>query len=356
MLGLLGLLLISCSKKTATTTVSIQMKNIEPVRTQLNDREDMNEELEAETRSTIRTFTPTVFKFPIKKITLIGSGGLESSTIYECSGTTAENCLVDLADPTAVANLIPNPVTVRYEEGGSPVITGFQVQVDPTCDSGSMTPFDIKVKGSYSITGTSYYTTNSQATLFSTNAGDNEEVGVSSSTCTMTWNLPSPAAVTGSNVTISLFVTVSDIAYGDYSASNSAPTCKSKSTSSVCVPGYAVPYPYVGTGDATLSTFTLTQAGVGKARVHAAMLNSSSPVGAFTRPYFDGSFAQTSNCYSASWLDSLVANGDNTYQFNIAEGGYTWQLFSAFNLVSASPGTCKDRFTSTTYSYTAVKE
>ena len=347
-----GALLMGCAKKTTTTPVTIQMKNIDAVRSLLKSPSENESKNTSKTRSNIRTFTPSVFKFPIKRITLVGSGGLETATVYECSGTTAAECLVDLADPVAVSALIPNPVSVTYEVGSTPTITGFQVTVDPTCDSGSMTPFDIKVKGSYQIAATTYYTTNSQATLFSTSESDNEEVGVGTSTCTMNWDLPSPASVTGTDQTISLFVTVKDLAYGDHSASNAQPFCESKGTSSLCVPGLAVPYPYVGAGNPTMTSYTLNEAGVGKARVHMAILDST-PVGAFIRPVFDGSFAEASHCYAASWLDSFVDNGDSTYQFNVAEGSYNWELFNAFQLANHS-GTCKSRDQLSTYNYSAT--
>jgi len=185
-------------KKTANITVKIQ--NIDSGTGLYDLRSDSAISLTTEQPYvTQRSFTPVSYKFPLAQIEMFGTD-VTGGTVYKCPGATAADCLVDLADKSAVAALIKNPVPVTYLEGSDPKITKFEVTVDPTCGNGGggMTQFNVMVKGTLSVGGTTYYTT-SQATeaVLTADQSKYSEVGVPMRTCTMSWYLPTPVSVTG---------------------------------------------------------------------------------------------------------------------------------------------------------------
>jgi hypothetical protein len=288
-------------------------------------------------------------------------------TVYQCPGKTAKDCLVDFADKTAVANMIKEPIAVTYKEGSDPRIVRFEVIVDPACDNGgSQSKFDVMVKGTISVGGTTYYTTSSDSTTYlSTDQSKYSEVGVSMSTCMMNWYLPSPVPVGGQvdengtasgSVTVSLFVTVKDAAWANPASINDNPPCVSKANgagSFVCA-SMAVPYPYVGTANPTVESYKITEASNGNlAVVHLAM-SGSEALGAFTRPYFDGTAMGSSSCKAGSWLKSLAKNSDGSFKFTIDMGNnQTFDLFDAFKMANHS-GTCRQQ-DGATYAYVATK-
>ena len=53
------------------------------------------------------SFTPASLLVPIRRVTLEGSGG--STSIYTCDPTGGKDCLVDVADNTALAQLFAQP-------------------------------------------------------------------------------------------------------------------------------------------------------------------------------------------------------------------------------------------------------
>lgn len=175
------------------------------------------------------------------------------------------------------------------------------------------------------------------------------------STCTMTWPIATDVAIDSGKIEVSLFVTVKDVAYANSASSTSTPSCASDSTGAgtfVCA-GLAVPYPYIGSGSPTITSFKVTQSNGYLGKVHVAVLEGQ-PVGAFVRPYFDGTNEGDIDCKTGSWLKSLTKNSDGTYRIKIAADGSTdFDIYEAFKLENHS-GTCKS-FSGTSYDYTATK-
>ena len=313
---------------------------------------------------TQRSFTPVSLKFPVKRIVASGSN-MDSATVYECPGSTAAECYVDFADKEAVAALVSKPVTVTYEEGKSPVINQFDVVVDPACGqaNGERLYFDVLVKGTFQINGTTYYTTSTDPSgqVITSNASYYSAAAVTSSTCTMRWNLATPAPANTSGTIVSLFISIKDIVYGNSAVGDNQPFCKSGTGngSSLCMFGYAVPYPYVGDGDPVIESFKITETTAGEysgalGMVHTAKLNGV-PVGAFQRGYFDGTSGYSTHCSAGSWLDAIKDNGDGSYKMTIAlgDGRDPYELFSAFKFENHS-GTC-GTMDGGSYTYTATK-
>jgi len=114
----------------------------------------------------------------------------------------------------------------------------------------------------------------------------------------------------------------------------------------------AVPYPYVGAANPTIQSYKITEDNGNLAVVHVAT-SESQALGAFTRPYFDGTALGASSCKAESWLKGLEKNGDGSLKLTIAQGGTeSFALFDAFKLTNHT-GTCRDQ-SGSTYPYTAT--
>lgn len=359
---LISFLLPACSgKKKVSNAVTVKFKNIDTSPALLADASEqfvgaVNGAMASLPYESQRSFTPVSFKFPIKRIAMSGTG-MDYATVYECPGTTSAECYVDLADKAAVAALVSAPITVKYEEGKSPQVTQFQVMVDPSCDSGSMEPFDVMVKGTFSVNGTTFYTssTDPSGEPVTSDSSHYSAVGIPMTTCTMTWNLATPAPASAAGVVVSLFVSIKDIAFGNSAAASNSSMCAAGSTGSaaVCLQGYAVPFPYVGDADPQLESFKITEVATGYlGMVHTATYEGK-PVGAFQRGYYDGTNVSISNCSDASWLGAINDNGDGSYQMTVDLGDRNYALFDAFKFESHS-GKCGNR-EGTKFDYTATK-
>jgi hypothetical protein len=244
-----------------------------------------------------------------------------------------------MADKSAVAALIEKPVAVTFKEDTTPKITRFEVTLNPECESGNSS-FNVEVKGTMDVAGVTYYTTSTETgKLLTTDVTQYSYVSIPISTCGMSWQLPTAVAVDQTDVAISLFVTVRDLAWGNPASTNDNPACISDSNgagSFVCV-DLAVPYPYIGTADPKVESYKIKDTDTGYlAMVHVAIQDSQA-VGAFTRTYYDGTAIGASNCKAGSWLKSLEKNSDGSFKFEIAEGDdQSFVLFSEFKMENHS--------------------
>jgi hypothetical protein len=357
-----GFLLQACgdsdSAKSKTNSVTVKMQNIDSATSLLLDALSPNGSalsLLEQPHVTQRSFNPVSFKFPIKQIDMFGTD-VTGGVVYECAGTTATECLVDMADKDAVAALIKEPVAVTYKEGTTPKISRFEVQLNPGCGDGNSS-FNVEVKGTMDVAGVTYYTTSTETgKVLTTDASKYSYVYIPVSTCMMSWQLPTEVAVDQADVAVSLFVTVRDVAWGNPASANNNPGCKSESSgagSFVCL-DLAVPYPYIGTADPKVESYKITDTDTGNlAVVHVATYQSQA-IGAFTRAYFDGTAMGASNCKAGSWLKSLNKNSDGSFKFEIAEGNnQSFVLFPEFKMANHS-GTCTNK-SGTSQAYSAEK-
>jgi hypothetical protein len=345
--------------KSATSNITVKMQNIDSTAALTLANDSPNPLLTDSQYTTQRSMTPVSFKFPIKRIMFTGNNVV--GTVYECAGTTSDECLVDLADKEAVKNLIPKPIAVEYAVDSSPTISGFSVTVDPACDSGSTTSFNVKVKGTISVNGTTYYTTASETGKVMTSLVTNyTSVDVPMSTCTMTWQLPEAIPADKADIVINLFVSTKDVVWANTSRTTTNNACVKASVSAdllngsfVCA-GLAVPFPYVGTADPTIESYKIIENTTGYlGSVHLATYQAL-PIGAFVRPFFDGSAEGETGCKTGSWLKSIDQVRDGTYSIVIAaDGTNNFEMYNAFKLASHT-GTCKD-FNGNSYGYSAVK-
>jgi hypothetical protein len=122
------------------------------------------------------SFTPISYMMPVLSIDL--SGPSTHATLYQCpdavtnsDGGFVDNCMVDMADDTALAALFNSVVDV--DPGHYTSLTVSQ------CQNGG---FQVKVKGVVTLSGATYYTA-ANATGLSTSASDLDYVTINVGSC-----------------------------------------------------------------------------------------------------------------------------------------------------------------------------
>lgn len=195
--------------------------------------------------SFFKSFTPESLKVPITRIDVGGDG--VSGNVYTCPGTTAEECLVDLADKEAVAALSASATISLPASEDTPTGTITYIGVNQGFDNGTNGPRIIK--GSASIHGTTYYTTTASTDLLSDAASDYGPLTVSMGSGYRSFNLPTPATVRdGESLTASVFFSIDMAAYMGLTGREE---CASANGESVCFdPSW--PVGYIGKDDPTV--------------------------------------------------------------------------------------------------------
>ena len=149
-----------------------------------------------------RSFTPTSFKLPIFKITLAEADGSNSQTLYTCEAGTAEGCLVDLADQTALDALAAKAATVSIASGD------YQEIALSTCadgSSGSDTTI-ARITGSGEGPNNQTWTTDTTGLVTTDGTGTASETSVGNWGCaTQLVKLPNAVSVAaGDAITLSI--------------------------------------------------------------------------------------------------------------------------------------------------------
>jgi hypothetical protein len=251
------------------------------------------------------SFTPTSLLVPIRKVTLEGSGA--SSTLYSCDPTGGKDCLVDVADNTALAKLFAQPAAISvgtYDAVG-------------VYNCGDEQQFTAKVKGSVVLSGVTWYTAGSN--VLSLDAADLDYVSVTYSGCKVGPNLAQPIAIhEGDDINISAFFTLANVAWVS-SGLQTASACTltpSGTPRSVCV---ALPelVSYVGTTAPTVETYYVTEDQSDTTAVRAGgqvllLVDGSANVfGGFLRRLFSDTSRPPLVSYDAP-LAGIAVNADGT--------------------------------------------
>jgi hypothetical protein len=212
------------------------------------------------------SFTPTSFVMPIYSITL-ARGLTVNVPVYRCATSTAfappsgvdpapaadagaSDCLVDMADETALANLFSAPAAIPPGTYDSIVVS--------TCEGSSA--FVAKVRGSVEREGVTYYTTSGEAVL-STNPADLDHVSINYAGCGNTVKLSSPLTIAaGDSITVSAFFTLQNSAWvlGNLSPGLGGCAAAPAGSFSVCA-GLPVLVGYIGAAAPTLDAFYITE-------------------------------------------------------------------------------------------------
>jgi hypothetical protein len=265
------------------------------------------------------SFTPTSLLVPIRKVTLEGSGA--ASTLYSCDPTAGHDCLVDVADNTALAKLFAQPSTIGV---GSYDTVGIYNCKDEQ-------QFTAKVKGTVVLSGVTWYTAGTS--VLSSNAADFDYVSVAFAGCKSGPTLPAPVAIhEGDDVNVSAFFTLANVAWvsaGPQTSGGCALT-PSGTARSVCV---ALPelVPYLGTAAPTVETYYVTEdvsdttAAKAGGQVLLLVDGAANVFGGFLRRLFSDTSRPPMVSYDAP-LASIAANADGTdytiQTAGTAGGGY----------------------------------
>jgi hypothetical protein len=210
------------------------------------------------------SFTPTSFVMPIYSIML--TRGLTTNVpIYQCPASTAfvppggpapaadagpSDCLVDMADEAALANLFSAPAAIPPGTYDS-IVVG-------TCENSSA--FVAKLQGSVEREGVTYYTTSGEAVL-STNPADLDYVSINYAGCGGTVKLsPALTVAAGDSITVSAFFTLQNLAWvlGNLSPGLGGCAVAPAGSFSVCS-GLPVLVGYIGAVAPTLDAFYITE-------------------------------------------------------------------------------------------------
>jgi hypothetical protein len=343
------------------------------------------------------SFTPTGFKFPIMKITMgQNNGSVGTATninneqvLYQCSGSTAAACLVDLTSQTALDQISAVAQGVSVDQGTYNILSLYSC---PDGSSGSDTT-TVYVKGQFTTNGTTYYTdptnilntsgnpdftpiANWGCSTHSIILANPVTVGTASTT-------PTPTASTTPLPTVALDLPLTVLVDATYMA-NSIPTtsggeggCVAPSGGGrgICVNIPAV-IPYAGTGTATSQRFLLahnsaSQSAVSDSQANAIVIVPSAggiPLSVFAGPYFSStsvpggpnltSCYNTSNCSSinpvtsgptyntSTQIQSFTVNADGSIAFiqggslDTNAGVFTdFQLQTHYGIVKSQDGT-----------------
>jgi hypothetical protein len=224
------------------------------------------------------SFTPTSFVMPIYSI-LLTHGLTVNVPLYTCTpGTPAppppssdagpgdagpgsadagglRDCLVDMADATALHNLFAAPADIPAGTYDSIVV----MSCLPTAP-GVQGNFDAQVKGSVDLEGETYYTSAGDPVI-STNPADLGYATINYAGCGGSVSLATPVTVhTGDTVTISAFFTLQNLSWVLDNLSPGLGGCAvaPAHAHSVCS-GLPVLVGYVGAAAPTLESYFITE-------------------------------------------------------------------------------------------------
>jgi hypothetical protein len=219
------------------------------------------------------SFTPSSFVMPIYSI-MLARGLTTNIAIYNCRepltptappnadagpppgpplapDAGAGDCLVDMADEAALANLFSAPADIppgTYDT----IVVG-------TCESSSA-GFDAKVKGSVDLEGVTHYTT-SGFPVVSTDAADHDYATIHYAGCGGTVKLsPALTVEPGDSITVNAFFTLENLSWvlGNLSTGLGGCAVAPAGQFSVCS-GLPVLVGYIGTAAPTLDAFYITE-------------------------------------------------------------------------------------------------
>jgi hypothetical protein len=215
------------------------------------------------------SFTPTSFVMPIYSIML--ARGLETNIpVYQCRASRgyvpppgndagvptesadagAGDCLVDMADETALAKLFRRPAPIPPGTYDS-IVVG-------TCEDSSS--FVARLQGSVELEGGTRYTT-SGVPVLSSNPADLDYTSITYAGCGSTVQLPAPLTVhEGDTITVSAFFTLKNLSWvlGNFSPGLGGCAAAPAGGFSVCS-GLPVLVGYIGAAAPSLAAYYITE-------------------------------------------------------------------------------------------------
>jgi hypothetical protein len=348
----------SNTSTTSTANLSLQMKLVAAPTRGLGSslKTDLLRDKDARTGAgaSFKSFTPVSYKFPIVSIEAIGTN--VNQKVYDCTAGVSADCLVDLADATAVKALLANKTKEVSMSSATGTITKLSLSQCGTSESSNIS----YVKGTMSIGGTTYYTTSNATTPLSTNSADYGYTAMSSPTCTTTWTLPAEVELTADkDFHVDLFVSLTDIAYAGLANPPSPGGCTNTTGQCICM-NLTAPFPYVGEAEPTLEAYSvLDTSNDTYGRLLLLVDSTSTVLGGYARKLYDGDKLGSSNFESGGMKD-VTLNADSTYTINMfgSTGTEVFAGYSAFQRATHSGTRKSSTGTAGSYAeqaYTATK-
>lgn len=295
-----------------------------------------------------QSFTPTSILIPIRGIEVKGSSGGAHGTVYDCKANTESGCLVDIADSSALEALVSSS-KAEVQEGSYDTIRIY------TCkDEGS---YNAKLKGTVTI-GSSTYLTGAGSNPLG-GSGSPDYVIVPFSGCATDFYLPKTLEIKkGASDTVSLFVTLTDIAWATNNGGTTIPSgCKSDGTNGVCM-AYPNLVPYIGTTTPSLEAYHLRNSSTAAGTEGGQMLLffdlSDNLLGGTTRRLYSANSVSIGNFDTP--LRIFEKNSDGTYHLENYGSSATTSYFSWPSFSRSSHGGTYTPTGESSTAYTAVKK
>ena len=315
-----------------------------------------------------KSFTPSKYLYPIMEIDLLKADSTDTQILYKCSGATAAECLVNMADSTSAgyAAITAAAQNVSIKAG---TYTQAKLWNCPAGTTGTDTT-TMTIQGTASV--------GSGPTTMAT-AATGMVAGSTPADTVITWGcggalvtFPTPIVVAaGSTQTLSLLVDLTNSLWTDPSASAGMGGCMAGTGGAYGICGsFPLVVPYVGTGTPTFERYYIahssTVASPAAADENAAVNLAIDPDGdvfyAGVQPYFTESSPSSSSTtkggpdYNTA-TRTFSANADGSIALQTGGSSIDNRVgFTAFSRADHT-GTTKNELTaSTTWFYKAYKQ
>ena len=320
-----------------------------------------------------KSFTPSKYLYPITRIELLTANGNNSQTLYTCSGATPRDCLVDMADSNALAELTAKVQDVKVDAG---TYTGAKLWNCGAGTTGLDSAGSVTVRGSATVgVGAANFVTTSTGLAVGTAPAD---VSIPWACGGALVTFPTPIVVQADSAqSFNLLVDLSNVVWTDPNVSGGMGGCYAGvvPAQGVCSAMPAV-IPYFGTGTPTLERYEVAHSSVSAAaaaalthaQANAAINLGIDPSGAVFYVGVQPLYSETSPSgadatnggpdYNTA-TRKFSTNADGSVSFQTGGGpednrvGYTAFFRHPATGTWNSAGTCKNETSATTWFYHA---
>ncbi|MDH4201215.1 MAG: hypothetical protein OEV66_12710 [Spirochaetia bacterium] len=318
------------------------------------------------------SFTPTGYKYPVMKISIAQAGGLGEQVLYQCTGTTSASCMVDMADPTALAAIGTAAANASIEAA---TYTTINLYTCPDGSSGtSLTTISVMGTVSAGAVAGGPFSTSATAAGGMLTGSTPEFTNITWACSTKSITMTTPFTVTaGSTQTLTLLVDLTNSVWTDANASPGMGGCKSDGGALQDICG-VMPFiiPYFGTGTPTYERYLVAHntvtpvAGDENGGVNLAIDPNGSVFYAGVQPYFSATSANPANAtnggpdYNAS-TRTLGINADGSIAFqtgaNAVDNRVGFTTFMRTAVTVTHTGQCKNEASgATVWNYLATRK
>ena len=254
------------------------------------------------------------------------------------SEQAAPSCLVDMADPTALAALF-HGASIEVPAGAYD-----KIRIHHCGRGGGSSGYTTFVRGSIVLDGTTYYTTTGLGRVLTSDVHEARAVDLEHSGCASDIALPEPVMVAeGGSLNISAFFSLRNITWATLTGNGPPGGChfSADHTQSVCT-AYPIPIAYIGATSPTIDTYyiteDLTDLTASKAGGQILLIKDAlgHAFGGFARRLFSPTSVQPSVNYDTPLKSVSPTAAAGVYQLETYGSSATSRdiVFPAFSLMS----------------------